>query len=258
MRKFLLTTAILAGLGGIAHAQDATTPGMFRATPDAMQVRASDFIGMRIYAAETATDATEYNGVQQDWADIGEVNDVILSRDGKVDSVLVDIGGFLGIGERQVAVGMEAIRFVSDSATADAPDDFFLVMTAARADLEAAPDYMTAAPMADATGTMREPVMREGFMVAEGDYLTSDKLQGATVYDMNDKVVGEVGTLVLTGDGQVTQAIIDVGGFLGMGEKPVAMNLADIDILRNEAGDDVRVYLSTTKEQLEAMPAYAG
>lgn len=286
MRKFMLSTAILAGLSGVALAQDAAATGMFRTAADAMDLRASTFIGMRIYATEASIDATEYDGMQDGWEDIGEINDVILSRDGNVDAVLVDIGGFLGMGERQVAVSMDAIKFVSDAATGDAPDDFFLVMTAARADLEAAPDYMkmgdsamatgdaaatgetvaaadtatdpaAVAPATDA-GTMREPLARDGYMAAEVEYLTAEKLTGAKVYDANDEVIGEVGTLVLSDDGQVTQTIVDVGGFLGMGEKPVALKLTDVDILRNEAGDDVRVYLTKTKEELEAMPSFEG
>ena len=270
MRKLVLTTAILASVGGIAMSQDAAAPDMFRTAPDPMQLRASDFIGMRIYAVETASDVAEYAGKQQDWNDIGEVNDVILSRDGKVDSVLVDIGGFLGMGERQVAVNMAAIRFVGDASTADAPDDFFLVMTAPRAVLEAAPEYTrgdtatvdtatgTAAATAPSTDTMREPIVRDGFVAADGEYLTRTKLEGAGVYDANDALIGEVGAVVMSADGQVTQTVIDVGGFLGIGEKPVALNLMDVDILRNEAGDEVRVYLNKTREQLDAMPSYAG
>ena len=271
MKKLLLSTAVLAGLGSFAMAQDATAPGMFRAEADPMNLRASDFIGMRVYASEASIDADEYDGLQQDWQDIGEINDVILSRGGMVDAVLVDIGGFLGMGERQVAVGMEAIRFVSDGSTADARDDFFVVMSAARADFEAAPDYisgdmtdaMDAAPTDDVatdttTETMRDPMVRDGYVVAEADYLTSDKLVGAAVYDANDEEIGNVDTLILSAEGQVTQAVIDVGGFLGIGEKPVALDLADIDILRNEAGDDVRVYLTKTREELEAMSAFEG
>ncbi len=273
MRKLMLTTAILAGLSGVAMAQDATAPGMFRDAADAMELRASKFIGMRVYATEATFDATEYEGMQQGWNDIGEINDVILSRDGSVEAVLVDIGGFLGMGERQVAVSMDAIKFVSDTSTNDAPEDFFLVMTAARADLEAAPDYMmgdigqaTGETMADPAAAtvnaeetpMREPIARDGYMAAEADYLTAEKLTGAKVFDANDVVIGEVGTLVLSEDGQVTQTIIDVGGFLGMGEKHVALELTDIDILRNEAGDDVRVYLTKTKAELEAMPTFKG
>lgn len=282
MRKFLLSTAILAGLSGVAVAQDASTSGMFRSSATATELRASTFIGMRVYASEKAIDANEYNGMQQDWNDIGEINDVILSREGKVDAVLVDIGGFLGMGERQVAVSMDAIKFVSDASTIDAPDDFFLVMTAARTDLEAAPDYMSAkstmatdktvasqAGIANGTETsvadavtgepaVRKPMERDGYLAAEPKYLTAEKLTGATVYDANDESIGEIGKLILSDDGQVTQAIIDVGGFLGMGEKPIALKLTDIDILRNDSGDEVRVYLSKTKAELEAMPSFEG
>lgn len=261
MKNLMLSTAVFVGLAGAALAQDSATA--FRAAADPANVQASDFIGMRIYASEAAIDATEYNGTQDGWDDIGEINDVVLSRDGKVDAVLVDIGGFLGMGERQVAVGMEAIKFVSDSATADKPDDFFLVMSAKRADLEAAPPYMMNTEVAPATdamaaGSARQPMVRDGYVAADASMLTSEKLTGAKVYDGTDAVIGEVANLVLSADGQVTQVIVDVGGFLGMGEKPVALPLADIDILRATEGDELRVYLSQTKEQLEAMPNYEG
>ncbi|MDZ4395044.1 PRC-barrel domain-containing protein, partial [Cypionkella sp.] len=206
MKNLMLSTAVFAGLAGAAFAQDSGS--MFRAAVDPMNVRASDFIGMRVYASEAAIDATEYSGTQEGWDDIGEINDVVMSRDGKVDAVLVDIGGFLGMGERQVAVGMEAIKFVSDSATADKPDDFFLVMSAARADFEAAPDYSmntdatapaAAAPAAtdtmaatdpaatdtmaasDPAATTRQPMTRDGYVAADATYLTAEKLTGAKV-----------------------------------------------------------------------------
>ena len=288
MKNLMLSTTVLAALSSMAMAQDATFPGMFRAGADPQSLHATQFIGMRIYASEADLAADEYAGAQDGWNDIGEINDVILSRDGTIDSVLVDIGGFLGVGERQVAVGMEAIRFVGNAATSDDANDFFLVMTAAQADLEAAPDYMTDAAMMGTDGatapdnnvpaedvalvtdeaattdtmtadaTAREPIVRDGYMIAEADYLTSDKLVGAGVYDANDDRIGDVGTLILSDDGQVMQAIIDVGGFLGLGEKPVALMLDEVDILRNEGGDDVRVYLSMTKEQLEALPRFEG
>ena len=121
----------------------------------------------------------------------------------------------------------------------------------------AAGDTTTQTPTA-APDTLRARIERDGYTAAGADFLTSEKLTGAKVYDANDTLVGEVGTLVLTADGKTSQAIIDVGGFLGMGEKPVALNLADIDILRNAAGDDVRVYVSKTKAELEALPKFEG
>ena len=119
--KLTMTTAVLTALIVRAMARD----GMFRNVLAAGLVRASDLIGAQIYASETAVYADEYAGIQEGWDDIGEMNEVIVSRKGQLDALLVDMGGFLGMGERQVAVDMTALRSVSDGATADNADDWF-------------------------------------------------------------------------------------------------------------------------------------
>ena len=112
MKNLMISTAMAALFGTSALAQDT----MFRASADPMEIHASEFIGKRVYASEAAIEGDAFDGLQDGWEDIGEINDVIVSRNGTVDAVLVDIGGFLGIGERQVAVDMKSIRFVADSA----------------------------------------------------------------------------------------------------------------------------------------------
>ena len=47
--------------------------------------------------------------------DIGDINEVLLSKDGKVAAVVVGIGGFLGIGEREVAISFDSLRIATDS-----------------------------------------------------------------------------------------------------------------------------------------------
>ena len=305
MKNLLLSTAILAATAFTASAQDANSP--FRTEADSTAIMASAFIGMRVYASEAAIDVNEVDALQEGWEDIGEINDVVLNRDGNVDAVMVDIGGFLGMGERQVAVSMEAIQFVSDAGTGDNDNDFFLVMNAGRATLEGAPEYTmsgmtdmdaadtmaqddaaaadatattdteiaadtdaaegemaTEAPAADATAaadadvTVRDPISRDGYDVVERDALTTDDLTGARVYDENDEWIGEVGELVVTEEGRITEAVVDVGGFLGMGEKPVALNIDEVDILRQADGNEVRVYVTMTKDELEGLPRYDG
>jgi sporulation protein YlmC with PRC-barrel domain len=46
---------------------------------------------------------------------IGDVNDVILAKDGKVHAVIIGVGGFLGLGERNVAVSFESLRMAVDA-----------------------------------------------------------------------------------------------------------------------------------------------
>lgn len=282
MKKLMLSTAILGAFATASFAQstDATTPMVgaattemtspFRADADPMTVAASDFIGMRVYASEAALEAEEYAGLQDGWEDIGEINDVIIARDGSVEAVLVDIGGFLGIGERQVAVDMKAVRFVSDSATAEDADDFFLVLNADRAVLEGAPVYGMAPGMTDGTATDQAMTDTETMApaatataadapatiaVAE---LTAEELQGAPVYDADNTWIGEVSELVLTPEGQVSEAVIDVGGFLGIGAKPVALDMESVTIAREAGSDDLRLTVAMTKAELEAMPEHAG
>ncbi|MCB1339746.1 MAG: PRC-barrel domain-containing protein [Pseudooceanicola sp.] len=326
MKNLMLSTAMMA-LAGTAYAAEGE---MFRPSADPMEIHASDFIGKRVYASEAQLDAENYNGVQEGWEDIGEINDVILSRDGSVDAVLVDIGGFLGIGERQVAVDMSAIKFVADDATAEDLGDYFLVMNASRANFEEAPEYSwekTEATMetkaaeaeakiekgaektaeavdnaADKTAaaidkaadkteaavdkaadkteaavdkaatktevavndavtdpaakTERQPVQYDGYAAAKTEELTAEMLTGAPAYDANNEWIGEVSELILSEQGQITSGVVDVGGFLGIGEKPVQLSMDDLEILRETDGDDVRVYISMTKEELEALPTF--
>ena len=46
---------------------------------------------------------------------IGDINEIILGKDGKVAAVIVGVGGFLGVGEREVAMSFESIRMSRDS-----------------------------------------------------------------------------------------------------------------------------------------------
>lgn len=63
-------------------------------------------------------------------------------------------------------------------------------------------------------------------------YIDDLGLTGARVYGSGDEDVGEIGELLLTDDGKLDRAVIDVGGFIGIGEKPVAVNLDELTIMQ--------------------------
>ena len=83
--------------------------------------------------------------------------------------------------------------------------------------------------------------------------LTPAILEGATVYGADDHKVGKVDHVHRAGAG--SQAIIDVGGFLGIGAKPVAVPLTDLQFMRDEDGD-VHAVTTWTKDQLKDMPEH--
>jgi sporulation protein YlmC with PRC-barrel domain len=93
MKKTLATAACALLLSGAAYAQDNT----------------------KILTSVPAQSTTVTNWYKQSVYDpanskIGEVMDVWLSPDGKVNALIVGVGGFLGTGEKDVAVGFTAVK----------------------------------------------------------------------------------------------------------------------------------------------------
>ena len=58
----------------------------------------------------------------------------------------------------------------------------------------------------------------------------------------------------MSGDGNVEAVILAVGGFLGIGEKDVAVNTQAVQMIQD--GDTQRLVVQATKEALEAAPSY--
>jgi hypothetical protein len=83
--------------------------------------------------------------------------------------------------------------------------------------------------------------------------LTPSVLEGATIYDAEDHKVGTVSHV--HGLGAASEIVIDVGGFLGIGAKPVAVRAGELDFMRDAKGD-VHAVTSWTKDQLESMPEH--
>ena len=78
---------------------------------------------------------------------------------------------------------------------------------------------------------------------------------GTTVYGANDERVGEIGDVALAADGKIDAYIIDVGGFLGVGEKEVAVGSDNLAFMTDADGNKY-LYTNFSKEQLDAAAAY--
>lgn len=74
---------------------------------------------------------------------------------------------------------------------------------------------------------------------------------GSSVKNPQGEEIGEIEDLIVTSD-NVARVIIDVGGFLGMGEKTVAVSYSEL----NRTADGEALYLNRTKDQLRALPAW--
>jgi len=45
---------------------------------------------------------------------LGDVNELILDKNGKVNAVVIGVGGFLGMGEHDIAVTMDKLKFIEE------------------------------------------------------------------------------------------------------------------------------------------------
>lgn len=301
IRNLLATTALVTLVAGGAYAQQQPAPDPAETTqpadPAAPVVQADGYLATNMIGENV------YNGTGDNAENIGDVNDLVLAKDGKAEAVIVGVGGFLGIGERNVAVPFDKLSW------AEANGDRWLVFQASKEQLEAMPEFdrrsydpapapvasndtgttapattdnmaatPTTEPAAPATdeqtaqnateqpATADQPAATDTTTTAAIDKSTlkevpADKLTteqdliGTTVYGSNDEQIGEISDVVLSQDGKVDAVIVDVGGFLGIGEKPVALGFEKLSFMADEDGDKY-LYTPFTKEQLEAQTAF--
>ena len=78
-------------------------------------------------------------------------------------------------------------------------------------------------------------------------------LEGAKIYDGEDHEVGTVSHV--HGSGLSSEVIVDVGGFLGIGAKPVAVPASQLEFMRDENGD-IHAVTTWTKDELKALPEH--
>jgi sporulation protein YlmC with PRC-barrel domain len=107
-----------------------------------------------------------------------------------------------------------------------------------------------------AQGAAGSDLLNQGYDMVDTDGLAS-RLLGFPVYTSaaNDaERLGEINDLVVNQEGQIAAVIIGVGGFLGVGEKNVAVNYTDLQWVVAEDNTE-RLVLETTREALNDAPA---
>ena len=333
IRNLLATTAIATIVATGAYAQTttptttqdpaATTTTQAPAAPQQVEMvkRADGFLANNLIGQSV------YNGIGDDAENIGSINDLVISPEGDVQAVVIGVGGFLGIGQKDVAIEYDLVswqerdgqEWLVVETTADAlkaqeefdtaayepqPADADVKETKpataedlAKAPVEKADEEMAEAPaeepmteeqaaapteepaaeedkdkMAEAPAaedkaveeTAEAPVTddtrtaaidRESLTERPLGDISAEDFIGTTVYGANDENVGEIGDVVLTEDGKVDAVIVDVGGFLGIGEKEVAVGMDNLKFLSDEDGE-LYLYTDFTEEQLEAQAEY--
>jgi sporulation protein YlmC with PRC-barrel domain len=108
LNKLVMAAAFAAIVTGVAFAQQDTIGAGAPATapvPATTQV-----LTTLPQDATTVSNYYKQNVYDPSDAKIGEISDVLLNKQGKVDAFMVAVGGFLGVGEKDVAVPFDAVH----------------------------------------------------------------------------------------------------------------------------------------------------
>lgn len=288
MLKPILIAAALCSFGAAGvHAQSAPPPAspptaqaQDRAAGPAFTADTRKLIGRSVKNAENES--------------IGEIEAIYLDKDGKVDGVILGVGGFLGIGERAVRVAW------TDLTVADSGEKVTMAMT--REQLKALPEYRyreagyrgqvftdtgiyrDATPPAPSTATADRPTSaptvtpppasptttadrprpptppKDGVPIQPtrdfnaDGHISTDAILKASVRNAANESIGEVEDVYVDKDGRIQTIIVSVGGFLGIGKKYVAVKWADLQLRRD--GNTLIMLSASTKDALKAMPDY--
>jgi len=235
------------------------------------QIRGSTLIGKSVYGPENES--------------IGEISDLVLEKEGNTRVALIDVGGFLGIGEKTVAIPFTDLKFAKAAdADANAAPQVNVAMT--KEQLTSLPEFdkstldtTAAATVTTAPATTEQPAgtTADNTMAAApattdmtaqpavtgsidaatpvSQDISANQLMGAEVYGMDNSDIGEVNDIVFDMKGDIKAIVVDVGGFLGIGEKPVALTFANLSVRKDENGK-LLVTANATKDQLDKAQAY--
>jgi hypothetical protein len=136
--KTIFTAASLGLLMALpVAAQEATAPSGHSAPVIESVERQTAVSFSGEVSAKELLDAAVVNSANEI---VGDVNDVLIDHDGKVAAVIVGVGGFLGMGEKDVALAYDQLTFAKDL------DSKLVVGTnATKESLETAPEYIAPA-----------------------------------------------------------------------------------------------------------------
>ncbi|PTW99563.1 PRC-barrel domain-containing protein [Pararhodobacter aggregans] len=235
---FMLALAVTAGSTAV-YAQSATVGG----TVDGATSAVTDATGGAT-ADATGSANTQACAAGADCADA----DASAQADATMES-----GSTMPMGDASATASGDTTLPMGDS-SATASGDTTMPM----GDSSATASGESTMPMGDAdpAATASSDLTDEGeTLVDVASVAELDTLIGARAYDANAEWVGEISAVLpADAEGNEERFVIDVGGFLGIGEKPVALTADDLRVAVDAEGDVEHVVVARTQAELEAMP----
>jgi sporulation protein YlmC with PRC-barrel domain len=215
-----------------------------------------DLIGMKV--------------VSEQGESLGKIEDVVVHPGGATSYAVLSIGGWLGMGDKLFAMPWSVLRTVErNPAEKDGPSSLVLPLTKER--LKAAPGFdqkhwpALANPewITEIDAFYADEIRPSSAKPIEGSVHNSviswraTELRGANVQTPTGEKLGDIKEIVIDARGRVSYVALSVGGFLGLGDRLVAVPWDALKFsLAGEKGDKRLITLPSTKQQLEQAPQF--
>jgi hypothetical protein len=145
-----------------------------------------------------------------------------------------------------------------DEATPQAAPDKSSEMMPSAPDEASPPAQSTQAPESIVPATPSESAAAGApkfLSKQESTDMLASNLIGQPVVNSQDETIGDINDLVTDESGKVVAVLVGSGGFLGLGEKDVALGFEDLKFARDES-NNIKVIANVTKETLASAPDY--
>jgi sporulation protein YlmC with PRC-barrel domain len=233
LKRALLSASAVAFAGGLAFAQ--TPPEQMRPAQTPSQGSAITAPSMQASARLLASDIYKANVYDNSENKIGDVTDLIISN-GNIRAAVIGVGGFLGAGQKDISVPFKELKISSRNGKD------WLTLNQTKDELRSMPAYE---PMGRSTATAASLSATNGLV---------SNIYKANVYDNSENKIGDVTDLVFDNEGNITTAVIGVGGVLGAGQKEVAIPLNELKMTSRDGKE--WLILNRTKDDLKNAPGY--
>lgn len=192
--------------------------------------------------------------------EVGDIESVIVDESGKIRAVIVGVGGFLGLGERLVAMDWKDLQLRDNGR--------IIQSNLSREELKALPPYEYERVEQRGTafvdrryrerradgGGSRAAAGREAEWTGVQSLKISNLL-GASVVNGQGETIGEVEEILV--ERGRTALVLSVGEFLGIGGQSVTLDLANARLQqRSGKPEELRVVVGMSKEEMKSLPKY--
>lgn len=249
MQRLLTVTSAFLGLSLLTGARSnlKDTPCVWLA---------SDLIGMKV--------------ISEKGDSLGRIEDVVVHPGGEPSYAVLSFGGELGLGDKLFAMPWSVLRTIEpDKAKKDSTRSLVLPLDEKR--LKAAPgfDKKNWPTMADRDWTQEVDAYYRSDLdsktkkpveaASRPSVITwrATELKGVNVESPKGEKLGDLKELAIDSNGRVCYVALSVGGFLGMGDRVVAVPWDSMTFsLGGDKGDKKLITLASSKKQLEEAPQF--